>query len=62
MTTPEEIDALRKMTPAEKLRQVAAIHIQARQWKRAALKMQHPTWTPEQIERRLREIFLYGTG
>jgi hypothetical protein len=62
LTTPEEIDALRRMTSAEKLRQIAAIHIQARQWKRAALKKQHPAWTPEQTERRLREIFLYGTG
>lgn len=58
----EEIKAFRCMKPADKLEQIASIHIQARKWKHAALKKQHPDWTDEQIEQRVKEIFLYGTG
>ena len=60
--TPEEIAPFRNMTPADKLRQIAAIHTQTRIWKQAAFKAQHPEWTPEQVDQRVKEVFLYGTG
>ena len=60
--TPEEIAPFRRMTLADKLRLIAEIHMQARAWKRAAFKAQHPDWTPEQIDQRVKEVFLYGTG
>jgi hypothetical protein len=50
------------MTPAERLRLAGTIHMQARAWKAAAFKAQHPDWTPEQIDQRVKEVFLYGTG
>ncbi len=58
----EEIAPFRKMTPADRLGLAGAMHMQAREWKRAAFKAQHPEWTPEQIEQRVREVFLYGAG
>jgi len=60
--TPEEIAPFRNMTPADKLRLIASIHMQARAWKRAAFKTQHPDWSPAEIDQRVKEVFLYGTG
>ena len=62
MKTAEEIAPFRNMTPADKLHLIASIHMQAREWKRAAFKAQHPNWTPERIDQRVKEVFLYGTG
>jgi len=50
------------MTPADKLRLIGSIHMQARAWKRAAFKAQHPNWTVEQLDQHVKEVFLYGTG
>jgi hypothetical protein len=60
--TAEEIATFRNMTPADKLRRIASIHMQARAWKRAAFKTQHPDWTAERVNQRVKEVFLYGTG
>lgn len=60
--TAKDIEIFRNMSPADKLRLIASIHMQARKWKRAAFKAQHPEWTPEQIDRRVKEVFLYGSG
>ena len=60
--TEQEIAPYKKMLYADKLRLIASIHIQAREWKRAAFKAQHPSWTKEKIDKRVREVFLYGTG
>ncbi len=62
LLTEEERRIFRTMSPADKLRLVASIHMQARTWKRAAFRAQRPDWTPEQIDQRVREVFLYGTG
>lgn len=62
LLTDEERRIFRAMSSADKLRLVASIHMQARAWKRAAFRAQRPDWTPEQIDRRVREVFLYGTG
>jgi hypothetical protein len=49
------------MTPARKLALIAEIHLQARTWKRAALKTLHPEWTEERVNAKVREVFLYGS-
>lgn len=60
--TAEEIEIYRKMMPADKLRLIASIYMQARAWKRAAFKAQRPDWSDEEIDRRVREVFLYGAS
>lgn len=50
------------MAPGDKLCLIAGMHTQARAWKRAALKTQHPDWSPEQLDRRVKEVFFYGTS
>jgi len=60
--TPEERKIFRSMTPPEKLSLISQFHMQARTWKKAALKAQHRDWSTEQLEHRVREIFLYGTS
>ena len=60
--TSEELAPFRRMTPADKLRLIGSIHMQARAWKRAAFKAQHPNWTAEQLDQHVKEVFLYGTG
>jgi len=61
MTPPADIEAFRRMDPVQKLSLIGTMHLQAREWKRAALRATHPDWSPQQVEERLREIFLHGT-
>jgi hypothetical protein len=60
--TDTEREIFRRMAPADKLNLVAQLHMQAREWKKAALRSQHRDWTDEQVNNRVREVFLYGTG
>jgi len=60
--TPHEVAIFKAMSPAKKLDLIANMYFQAHALKKAGLKMQHPDWTDEQIEAKVREIFLYGTG
>jgi hypothetical protein len=62
MMSPEETAPFRNMTPANKLRMLASIHTQARTWKRAAFKAQHPDWTSANIDQQVKEVFLYGAS
>ncbi len=62
MISEKERDIFRQMAPADKLNLVAQLHMQAREWKKAALQAQHRDWTPEQVNQRVREVFLYGTS
>ena len=62
MITDKERDIFQRMAPADKLYLASQLHMQARQWKKAALRIQHRDWTIEQIDQRVREVFLYGTG
>jgi len=59
-STPD-IDAFHRMTPAKKWRLITSMHVQARRWKRAALKAQHPDWTDAQVDATVRKVFLNGT-
>jgi hypothetical protein len=51
---------IRAMTPAQKLKTAEQLYWSARELKAAGLRMQHPDWTEEEIERAVREAFLYA--
>ena len=51
---------LQAMSPAQKLRAAERLYWSARQLKAAALRAQHPDWTEEDVQRAVRQIFLYA--
>jgi hypothetical protein len=48
------------MTPEEKLKIALRLYYSARQLKAAALQHEHPHWTKKEIQKKVREIFLYA--
>ena len=58
--SPEYIAALRRMTGAEKLRAAFDLYVTARKVKAARLRQLHPSWTEEEVQRRVKEIFLHA--
>lgn len=61
-----EADRLRfaiygRMTPAQKWAEFRRLSSLARNLKRAGLRAQHPEWSEEEVERTLRNIFLFAT-
>ncbi len=60
MKPSHETAIFRRMSPVERLRMTAKLYHQARDWKRAAIKMQHPDWSDERVAAQLREVFLHG--
>ncbi len=50
----------KRMTCAEKYRQLLELRAFAWNLKKTALKADHSLWTDEQIEKKVREIFLYA--
>lgn len=54
-------DRYRSMTPAQKWRVACELRRTAWNLRRAGVKQQHPDWTDEQVEQRVKESFLYGT-
>lgn len=59
---PEQIKALRKLTPAQRLETGLAFMEEMRQLKAAALCAQHPDWTEEEIARALRDFVMHGAA
>ena len=57
---PKQIEAFRRMTPAEKLHLAARFMRDARRLKAAGLRMLHPDWTAEEIAEAVRKAFLYA--
>ena len=55
---PEQIKALRKMTPARRLALGLQFSAQMRELRAAMLRVEHPDWTPEQMRQALREFVL----
>lgn len=53
---PEEIKALRKMTPAQRLQLSLRLIEQMREMRAAMLRAEHPDWTDEKIGRALRDF------
>ncbi len=56
--SPEYVQALRRMSGAEKLEAAFALWHAARRLKAAALRERHPDWTEERVDQEVREIFL----
>ena len=48
------------MSPAQKLEVALRLYHSARELKAAGLRVQPPDWTEDQIEEKVREIFLYA--
>ncbi len=48
------------MPPEKKLRIALRLYYSARRLKAAALHQHYPGWTEQEIEKKVREIFLYA--
>ena len=48
--------------PGQRLKVAAQLYWSAKSLKAAALRSFHPEWTEDQVQRRVREIFLCGAG
>ena len=59
--TPEYIATLRRMSGAQKLRTAFQLYWGARMIKAARLRQQNPQWTEEQVQQRVKEIFMHAT-
>jgi len=55
-----EIEALRRLGPAGRLAMAQQLYRTAWQLKAAGLRHLHPDWTDEQVQTKVRELFLYG--
>jgi hypothetical protein len=53
---PAQIDALRKMTPAQRLELSLGFIEQMRELRAAMLRSEHPDWSAEQIAKALRDF------
>lgn len=60
-TLPKDIEIFKAMGPVKRLQLAGKMYHDAKILKRAALKSLNPTWSEQQIEAKLREIFLHGT-
>lgn len=58
--SPEYLAKLRSMTGAQKLRTAFGLYWTARKVKAARLRQQHPMWTEEQVQQRVKEIFMHA--
>lgn len=58
--TPEYIETLRRMSGEQKLKTAFQLYWGARRLKAARLRQEHPDWSEEQVQARVREIFMYA--
>jgi len=56
----EYIQILRAMTPEQKLRAASNLYWGARDLKAAWLRSRHPEWTDDQVQKAVRDAFLYA--
>jgi hypothetical protein len=57
---PLQVEGFRRMTPAEKLRLVAELYESGVQLRIAGLRMAHPDWPDERLDREARRALLYA--
>ena len=55
---PKQMEILRSLTQASRVRLAARLWAEARTIKAAALRAFHPDWTEEEVQRAVREAFL----
>ena len=58
--SPEHLEILRRMTPEQKLVAAFDLYNTARELKAAGLRMQHPEWPEDQIQKQVARIFLHA--
>ena len=58
--SPEYAETLRRLSGAQKLRTAFGIYWEARKLKAARLRIQHPDWSEQQIEEKVREVFMHA--
>jgi hypothetical protein len=56
----EQIAVLRQMTPEQRWRAAHRLYWTMRRHKAAFIQSQNPTWTQEQVEATVREIFSHA--
>lgn len=59
---PAQIEAFRRMTPAQKLEIATRLRQAAWDIKAAAVRQRHPDWTEKQIQQEVRDVFLRAAG
>lgn len=57
---PVQLEGFRRMTPAQKLRMVADLYHAGIRLRMAGLRMTHPDWPEERLEREARRSLLYA--
>jgi hypothetical protein len=62
MLHPEQKRIYQSMTPEQRLKIALDLYDSARELKAGSLKARHPDWTEEQIQKTVREIFLYAAA
>ena len=56
--SPEQVHALRRMTPAQRYEASRQLYWTLRRHKRAFLQSLHPEWSKERLDREVRQSFL----
>lgn len=54
------IRILQQMTPEQKLKAAERLYWSARELKTAAVRAQHPDWPEAEVEKHVRDCFLYA--
>jgi hypothetical protein len=57
---PVQLEAFKRMTPAQKLQMVADLYDTGIRLRMAGLRMTHPDWPDERLEREARSSLLYA--
>ena len=57
---PVQIEGLRRMTPAQKLQMVADLYNAGIRLKASGLRLAHPDWPDERLEREARRSLRYA--
>ena len=56
----QQIDIIRKMSPAQRLREAFRLYAFARELKYAGLRRKYPELTQDKLDAKLREAFLHA--
>ncbi len=59
--TPEYVAMLRRLSGQQKLRTAFAMYWSARALKAAGLRSRFPNWSEEQVQQKVKEIFLHAS-
>ena len=59
---PVQQKIFKAMSPERKLKLSTQLYYSAREMKAAAIKQQYPKWSEEEVQKKVREIFLYASS